>query len=84
MLAKAKSFGDVPAKGGKLPTMEAGDTDRAVDWPEAGAEVRGWPASGLVTRSEEFFSGDAAGDAIMGTTVEACWKYGLGSLGCRV
>lgn len=70
------SFDDVPAKWPKWPTDAAGEADRPAAWVDADG-ARGGPFRGLPLR------GESDGEAPMGTKTEACWKYGLESMGCK-
>lgn len=71
--------GVASAKGGNPPTMEAGDAERPVDWPESVEVVRVWPARGLVGPEPWVcvLMGELAGEAPTATDCEVLWKYGF-------
>jgi len=59
-------------KGWNPPTIEAGDIDLTVDWPDAGVDLRGW-LLGLAALSRGNTRGEVAGEAASVIRL-ACWK----------
>lgn len=68
----AKSFGDVPVKGWKVPTMDAGEGERPEDCPDTGAADLGCPPDGLLVRFTGLPRGEVAGDAPIAMNCVAC------------